>query len=217
MSTGRRDEGNAAPSDVAADRSGDAPRGCVAGGVAKALLPYDGDHLVERAVRAARLGGCDEVVVVLGFDAERVQLQADLDGSVVAVNPDWESGMGSSLRIGLAAVPARCQAAVVLLVDQPFVSAEAVRAVIDEHRQGADIVTAAYHGRRGHPVLFAARHWPEIAASAVGDQGARSFLAAHGAETAAVACDGLGSLDDVDTPADLADLAEPGDTGLRKR
>ena len=176
------------------------------GGVAKALLPHDGGLLVERAVRAVRQGGCAEVVVVLGFDAETVRRQADLDGSVVAVNPDWESGLGSSLRAGLAAVPTGCEAAVVLLVDQPFIGSGAVRAVLDAHQQGADIVTGAYAGDRGHPVLFAARHWPEIAESAVGDQGARSFLKAHAAETVTVSCDGLGALDDIDTPADLSKL-----------
>jgi CTP:molybdopterin cytidylyltransferase MocA len=140
------------------------------------------------------------VVVVLGAAAAEVRQQADLSGCAVAVNPDWETGMGSSLRAGLAAVPPSCKAAVILLVDQPFVTPEAVRAVIDS---GAEVAAATYQGRRGHPVLIAARHWPEVAASALGDRGARDFLARHG--VLSVPCDG--SPADIDVPEDLKILS----------
>jgi CTP:molybdopterin cytidylyltransferase MocA len=167
------------------------------GGQAKALLAHDGELLVERAVRIAREGGCHRVVVVLGAEAAEVQRQADLTGCLVAVNPEWETGMGSSLRAGLAAAaPHSCRAAVILLVDQPFVTPNAVRAVIDS---GADVAAATYQGRRGHPVLIAAQHWPEVSARAVGDRGARDFLAQHG--VVPVPC--AGSLADIDFPEDL--------------
>lgn len=173
------------------------------GGVAKALLEFEGEHLVERAVRTAREGGCAEAVVVLGAQAEDVLRAADLRDCRVEVNPDWESGMGSSLRAGLAAVPDDCSAVAILLVDQPFVTADAVRAVRDAHTAGADIAVAGYAGRRAHPVLIAARHWPAVAESALGDRGARDFLAAH--EAVVVPCDG--SPADIDLPADLRLLA----------
>jgi CTP:molybdopterin cytidylyltransferase MocA len=178
------------------------------GGLAKALLPHEGEFLVDRAVRVARLAGCDPVVVVLGYAAETVLDQTALDGCVVAVNQDWETGLGSSLRTGLAAVPpeSECSAAAVLLVDQPFIGADALHAVLDAHQQGADIAAATYQGRRGHPVLFATRYWAEISASAVGDQGARAFLTAHESHIVTVPCDAFGSLDDIDTPADVAKL-----------
>ena len=166
------------------------------GGRPKALLTHGGEPLVERAVRTARAGGCESVVVVLGAEADEVRRRADLAGCVVAVNQDWTTGMGSSLRAGLAAVPQSCAAAVILLVDQPFVTAEAVRAVI---AADADVAAASYEGRRGHPVLIAARHWPEASAAAVGDRGARDFLARH--EVVSVPCHG--SLADIDVPEDL--------------
>ncbi|WP_212009696.1 nucleotidyltransferase family protein [Catenulispora pinistramenti] len=166
------------------------------GGRPKALLSHGGELLVERAVRTARAGGCGEVVVVLGAEAAEVRRRADLTGCVVAVNQDWETGMGSSLRAGLAALPASCDAAVILLVDQPFVTSEAVRAVV---AAGAEVAAATYAGRRGHPVLIAARHWPEASAAAVGDRGARDFLARH--QVVSVPCDG--SPADIDVPEDL--------------
>lgn len=166
------------------------------GGRPKALLTHGGESLVSRAVRTARAGGCASVVVVLGAEAASVRQRADLADCVVAVNQDWTTGMGSSLRAGLAAVPRSSGAAVILLVDQPFVTAEAVRAVI---ASGADVAAATYDGRRGHPVLIAARHWPQASAAAVGDRGARDFLARH--EVVAVPCGG--SLADMDMPEDL--------------
>jgi CTP:molybdopterin cytidylyltransferase MocA len=166
------------------------------GGQPKALLVHDRELLVERAVRTARAGGCGPAVVVLGAAAAEVQQQADLSDCVIAVNQEWETGMGSSLRAGLAEVPPWCKAAVILLVDQPFVTSEAVRAVIDS---GAEVAAATYQGRRGHPVLIAARHWPEVTASAVGDRGARDFLARHG--VVSVPCDGYDT--DIDVPEDL--------------
>ena len=174
------------------------------GGRPKALLSHGGELLIERAVRTARAGGCDSVVVVVGAEAEEVRRRADLAGCTVTVNEDWSTGMGSSLRAGLAALDPTCDAAVILLVDQPFVTPEAVRAVVTS---GAEVATATYDGRRGHPVLIAARHWPEAAASAVGDRGARDFLARH--EVVSVPCDG--SLADIDVPEDLAllDQASP--------
>ncbi len=143
------------------------------GGRPKALLDHGGRPLVERAVRAARAGGCAPAVhVVLGAAAERVRARADLAGCVVTDNPNWATGMGSSLRAGLASVRDATRGAVgpdgptgsgasavlVLLVDQPGVGAEAVARVVRAHRAGAGLVAAAYGGRRGHPVLFAREH-----------------------------------------------------------
>ncbi|WP_228563957.1 nucleotidyltransferase family protein [Catenulispora rubra] len=175
------------------------------GGRPKALLSHGGELLVERAIRTARAGGCDAVVVVLGAEATDVQRRTNLAGCTVVVNQDWATGMGSSLRAGLAALAAATpdpyRAAVILLVDQPFVTPEALRAVI---ASGADLAAATYEGRRGHPVLIAARHWPEASAAAVGDRGARDFLARH--EVVPVPCDG--SPTDIDLPEDLALLDE---------
>ncbi|QKW53005.1 NTP transferase domain-containing protein [Streptomyces buecherae] len=189
------------------------------GGRPKALLDHGGRPLVERAVRAARAGGCAPAVhVVLGAAAERVRERADLAGCVVADNPDWATGMGSSLRAGLASVrdaprggpgpggsPSGpgASAVLVLLVDQPGVGAEAVARVVRAHRAGAGLVAAAYEGRRGHPVLFARQHWARVAALAHGDRGARDFLRAHAAELTLVECADVASCADIDTPADL--------------
>jgi CTP:molybdopterin cytidylyltransferase MocA len=172
----------------------------------KALVEFDGGLLVERAVAAAVEGGCSPVFAVLGARAAEVRARARLGNALTVVNAGWAEGIGSSLRVGLDAARAAApgaDAALVLLVDQPFVGADAVRAVLCAWRDGARLAAASYAGRRGHPVLFGREHWTAVAADAGGDSGARGFLAARRCEVVLVPCDELARPDDLDTPGDL--------------
>jgi CTP:molybdopterin cytidylyltransferase MocA len=147
-------------------------------GMPKALVPYRGRLLVQRAAGTLEEAGCASVTVVLGAAADEVRAAApDLPATVV--NPDWATGMGSSLRAGLAALAGTgAVAAVVLLVDMPGVSAEAVRRILAHAGPGA-LVMGGYGERRGHPVLLGRDHWAGVSASATGDRGARDYLRAN--------------------------------------
>ncbi|MGH3096247.1 MAG: nucleotidyltransferase family protein [Streptosporangiales bacterium] len=166
----------------------------------KATARLDGIRLVDRAVATVR-EGCAPVLVVQGAAA-----LAPVAGAQVVDAPDWREGMGASLRAGLAALPAEAEAAVVMLVDTPWLTPAAVRAVIDRWHvlagepgpRGA--VLASYDGRLRHPVLLAARVWPAVADLARGDEGARPWLRAHPDEVAEVDCTGLADPRDVDVP-----------------
>jgi CTP:molybdopterin cytidylyltransferase MocA len=182
----------------------------------KALVEMGGEPLARRGVDLLREGGAAPVVIVTGAVA------VDLPGVLAVHNPDWPTGMGSSLAAGFAAVPDSCDAAVIALVDQPLVGAEAVRRLITARRAGASVAVAAYGGQPRNPVLLAREHWAEVAALAVGDVGARPFLVAHPHLVTLVECGDTGRPDDVDTPADLdrisaldrmAPLADPGHGG----
>jgi CTP:molybdopterin cytidylyltransferase MocA len=175
----------------------------------KALLPYRGRPLVEHAVSVLRDGGCARVVVVLGAGADEVAARARLAGCELVRNPDWESGMGSSLRVGLAALPRTAPAALVSLVDTPGVTPEAVARLLAAQRRGAGLAAAAYGGKRGHPVLIGARYWPEAARGAIGDAGARALLAARATELTLVECGDVALPDDIDTPAAWSRWREP--------
>ncbi|WP_265867795.1 NTP transferase domain-containing protein [Streptomyces sp. SKN60] len=180
------------------------------GGRPKALLPHRGRPLVEHAVRMLREGGCEVVHVVLGAAAERVRAEAELPGCVLVDNPEWAEGMGSSLRVGLdslrAAAPVPVDAALVSLVDQPGIGAAAVARVRGAYGGRDALAAASYHGKRGHPVLFGADRWAGIAAGAVGDRGARDYLAAHRDAITLVDCSDVAEPYDIDTEADLARL-----------
>ncbi|MDQ0384546.1 nucleotidyltransferase family protein [Streptomyces mutabilis] len=177
------------------------------GGRPKALLEHRGHPLVEHAIAALRAAGCARVHVVLGARADAVRERAALDGCVVVENPDWERGMGSSLRAGLASLTGTgARAALVSLVDQPGIGAEAMARVRAGYRGGASLASAAYAGVRGHPVLLGADHWPGVTATATGDRGARAYLREHEAEIALVECGDVARPYDIDTEADLRHL-----------
>lgn len=177
------------------------------GGRPKALLEHRGQPLVEHAVAVLRAAGCARVHVVLGASAEAVRARAALDGCVLVDNPEWERGMGSSLRAGLGSLTGTgAGAALVSLVDQPGIGAEAVARVRSGYRDETSLVSAAYAGARGHPVLLGAAHWTGVAATATGDRGARAYLREHEARIALVECGDVARPYDIDTEADLVHL-----------
>ncbi|GAA3377374.1 nucleotidyltransferase family protein [Streptomyces sannanensis] len=177
------------------------------GGRPKALLEHRGRPLIEHAIRVLREGGCEPVHVVLGAAAEQVRAVADLSGCVVSDNPDWEEGMGSSLRVGLASLAGTgAPAVLVSLVDQPGIGAAAVARVLSAYASPSSLVAASYDGKRGHPVLFGAEHWPGIRASATGDRGARAYLEEHKGAITLVECSDIAEAYDIDTEEDLTRL-----------
>lgn len=170
----------------------------------KALVELDGQTLAERGVATLAAGGAAPVLVVTG--AAPVELSPGYRVRIVH-NPEWRTGMGSSLRAALRAVPADVGAAVVALADQPLVGAEAVTRLIAAYQAGASVAVAAYDGQPRNPVLLAREHWPEVIATATGDQGARAFLRARPDLVTLVECGDTGRPDDIDTPADLDRIA----------
>jgi CTP:molybdopterin cytidylyltransferase MocA len=167
----------------------------------KALVEVGGESLARRGVALLRDGGAAPIVVVTGAVA------VDLPGVLAVHNPDWRSGMGSSLAAGLATVPDTCAAAVIALVDQPLIGPGAVRRLIAAYVAGASVAVAAYQGAPRNPVLLARQHWPAVVALAVGDAGARPFLRAHPDLVTLVECGDTGRPDDLDTRSDLDRLA----------
>jgi len=163
--------------------------------------------LVTHAVAAATMSGLRPVVVVVGCQAADVAAASGTLAEIVE-NPDWESGMATSLRAGLATVlgDPTVTAVAVALADQPRIGADAYRRLAGAHREGAELAVATYDGKRGHPVLIGRSHFDE-AMRLTGDEGARSLLGAH--DVVEVPCDGTGDARDVDTPANLAALEGP--------
>ena len=180
----------------------------------KALVELDGQTLAERGVTLLRAGGTDPVLIVTG--AAQVDLGPEHQARTV-YNGEWRTGMGSSLRAALRAlteleVGPEVGAAVVALADQPLVGAAAVGRLIAAYQAGAGVAVAAYGGRPRNPVLLAREHWPEVIATATGDQGARAFLRARPDLVTLVECGDTGRPDDIDTPADLEhiEVSRPG-------
>ncbi|MGW9549745.1 nucleotidyltransferase family protein [Citricoccus zhacaiensis] len=214
----------------------------------KALLCVDGTPQVVRMARALLRGGCDAVVVVLGASDEEVR--KILDGALTGtpegqrvhtvVNADWESGMGSSFRLGIEAadrLPAPSDLSsgwvVVALVDQPDVGEAVVRRLLatatastastpsaTSRAIGPRVTAAGYpdaQGRlvRSHPLVFP-RPWArEAAALAAGDAAGRVWLSSHPELVDVVDVGHLATGRDVDTPQDLDGLGPGTEADVR--
>jgi CTP:molybdopterin cytidylyltransferase MocA len=180
----------------------------------KALVEVNGRTLAERGADLLRSGGADPILVVTGA------APIELGGTRTVYNPEWRTGMGSSLRAALQVLTGagasadataggglNVGAVVVALADQPLVGPESVARLIAAYRAGAGVAVAAYDGQPRNPVLLAREHWPEVIATVTGDTGARAFLRARADLVTLVECGDTGRPDDIDTPADLARVA----------
>jgi molybdenum cofactor cytidylyltransferase len=178
-------------------------------GQSKQRIRLEGESLLHRTARLAVESGCSPVFVVLGFEAR--QMQAELRGLPVEVltNLQWEEGMGSSLRCGMTAVcrtEPQPDSVLVLVCDQPRLTAEHLRELLAAHKKGGSLSTTAsvYAQRAGVPAIFPAKFFPELLASA-GDQGARNLIRAHTVDMQGIPWPD-GELD-LDRPEDLNRVA----------
>jgi CTP:molybdopterin cytidylyltransferase MocA len=164
----------------------------------KAVVEVDGERLVDRAARVLAEAAVSPVVVVSGATPLVVA------GAEVVHNEAWDEGIGSSLRTGLRWLSDRtsADAVVVVLVDQPGIGPHAVRRLLGSGSDPATLAVATYAGRRSHPVLLGRDHWPGIVAAAVGDVGARGYLAGR-SDVREVACEDVADDTDLDTPEDV--------------
>jgi CTP:molybdopterin cytidylyltransferase MocA len=166
-------------------------------GTPKAVIEVDGERLVDRAVRTLRDGGCRDVYVVLGA------APTEVPGATVVLNGDWRTGMASSLRSGLSALPEDADAVVVALVDQPGIGPTVVARLVERMRSGSPLVVATYGGKQRNPVGIARPLWQDVAAQASGDVGARAFIAGHADLVTEVECGDVADPADIDTADDL--------------
>jgi molybdenum cofactor cytidylyltransferase len=143
----------------------------------KQLLELGGEAMVRRTARLCLEAGFDPVLAVLGSSA--ADIAAVLDGLCVTcvVNPEWPSGMASSIRAGLAAVPDQSSAALLLPCDQPALEVDVLHRFRRRHQDSPAATLASAYGRGGGiPALFPRARFPELDALR-GDKGAKGFLA----------------------------------------
>jgi molybdenum cofactor cytidylyltransferase len=172
----------------------------------KALLPSgpSGETFFDRVTRSLLEGGADEVLVVVGADADVIRLQTATRAHVRIVdNPDFERGQLTSMLAGLASIDeATMSGVLVTLIDVPLVSPDTVRALIAAHRERASsIVRPVSKGRHGHPVIFHKRLFDELR-NADPSRGAKPVVNAHAAEIHEVLVEDEGAFIDIDTPED---------------
>jgi molybdenum cofactor cytidylyltransferase len=168
-------------------------------GSTKQLVEIEGKPLVQHAIDAAAAAELDEIVVVLGQDAERVREALKLPANARSiVNPRFAEGQSTSLAAGLRALDPASEAAIVLLGDQPRVGADEIRALADRFAETrAPIVRLRYRNAPG-PALLSNEIWPE-AIELSGDTGARALFDFHEVDEVEIDRD---APHDIDRPAD---------------
>ena len=172
----------------------------------KLLLELDGEPLVRRAARRAAESGLSPVIVVLGHEAARVRAELANVPCRTTVNPDFETGITTSVRAGLDAVPEDAAAAVVMLADMPDVTPAMIDGLIERYRAGtAPLVISDYDGVNAPPMLYDRSLFPELAAMTDGRCG-KQVVKRHRAQ-AEVVRQPLAALADVDRPEDYERLA----------
>ena len=170
-------------------------------GQAKLLMLLDGRAIVRHAVEAVLTGGVDSVWVVSGPAVEAIEAAlAGLDVQIV-VNPAPEEGQAGSVRVGIAALPATADSALIALGDQPMLPPSIIPALLAARRAtDKPIVAPRYRDGQGNPVLFKREVFPELL-RLEGDQGARPIIQKDPARVEWVDLD-LAMPTDVDTPGD---------------
>jgi len=169
----------------------------------KLLHAVDGKPMVRRVTETALAAGLAPVVVVTGFEADKVEAAlAGLDVAFVH-NDGFADGMGGSIGRGIAALPPGAAAAAILLGDMPEVTPATVAALAAafDAAAGNTICVPVADGRRGNPVLFGRAHFAALAAIR-GDRGGRAIVVANPANVVEVAVRDAGVLADYDTVPD---------------
>jgi molybdenum cofactor cytidylyltransferase len=167
----------------------------------KQLLPYGDGTLLGHVVGVARASGPDQLVVAIGGAADEVRATVDLSGAEVVVNDAYGEGCSSSIAAALGVLDPRCDVLVLMLGDQPGVTARTVRALL-AGRGDAELAVCRYDDGRGHPIAFARSMFGALA-SLHGDKGVWRLLDQGGDDVVEVPIEGTIPLD-VDTPEDYA-------------
>jgi molybdenum cofactor cytidylyltransferase len=170
----------------------------------KLLLELGGESLVRCAVRAAADAGCDPVVVVLGHEEPRVRSELQGLSCSPVVNPGHARGAGTSLRAGIRQLAEDVDAAVIVLADMPFVTAEMIAVLAGRFRETpVSLVVSHYGGVQAPPTLYGRSLFAELLAIP-DERGAKQVVGRHESEASVVAWP-ESALRDIDVPADYED------------
>ncbi|HWO33436.1 MAG TPA: NTP transferase domain-containing protein [Candidatus Acidoferrum sp.] len=177
-------------------------------GEAKQLLRLGATTLLDQVTENVLGSRVDEIVLVLGHEAETIKQTIATKKLKIVVNESYRQGMGTSLRAGLSALASEVDAALIVLADQPFVRSATFDQIIDHYQQSkAQIVIPIYKGFRGNPVLLDHSVFAEVMAL-TGDIGCRAIFGNHLEGIAKVPVEDVGILLDLDSKDDVARLQD---------
>jgi molybdenum cofactor cytidylyltransferase len=177
------------------------------GAANKLLAAVAGRPMVAHVVEAALASGARPVLIVTGHQASEVRAALARLDVLFVENPDYATGLSSSLKAGIKAAPESAEGALVLLGDMPRISADHIDRLIAAFsaENSRCIVVPTHRGRRGNPVLWSSAFFAEML-QLEGDAGAKRLMAAHADDVREVDLGSDAIFADVDTPEALAGL-----------
>lgn len=179
-------------------------------GAFKPLLKWGKRTVIGECVHQMRNSQLAEIFVVLGH--REMEIRQSLAGAGVqyAINEDYQRGMLSSIKTGLALLSPNEDAALIALVDQPMVTKEIINSLIDAFSVGEKgIVLPTYRGKHGHPVVVAAKYFDDIMQlDENSSEGMRGFIVEHRNDTLEVPVDTPAVIEDIDLPEDYERLSK---------
>ncbi len=172
----------------------------------KPLLPFGESTVIESCLESLRSAGIEDIIVVVGHRADYVRKQLKHYDLAFAFNPDPDSEMSTSIACGVELTNPKAEAVLIALVDQPAVSAEIIRQLIDEWRSiRARIIQPEHNGRGGHPVLIDLAYRNELL-TLDSERGLRALFDAHREEVRRVPVQSAYVARDMDTWEDYLSL-----------
>jgi molybdenum cofactor cytidylyltransferase len=176
-------------------------------GSPKQLLKFEGKSLIRRAAETLVDSACDPVVVVLGAELDQSEAEIGDLFLTIYVNEEWQTGMSSSIRSGLAEllrIEPDLAAVVITLCDQPHITSDNIDQIIAEfHASRGPIISAEYGGTSGVPALFTSEIFPELY-QLEGDTGARQVIRKQPNRVRTIRIENAAI--DVDTASDVSRL-----------
>lgn len=166
----------------------------------KQLLPLGERSMVEVSLKNLQSSRVDEIIIVLGFAADRIlPLVKGKEKVRPVINPCFREGMSTSIHHGLKAIHPQAKGIIIALADQPFITSEIVNLLIERFSEGGKgIVVPVYQGRRGHPVIMDRERYERELLGLRGDVGGKEIVERHPEDVLAIEVSSSGIVVDID-------------------
>lgn len=175
-------------------------------GQVKQLLPFRGSTVLGQIIGTVLQSKADEIIVVLGYQAQRITPKIARHPVKIVVNPDFEQGMSSSIKCGLGHISEKSDAIMIVLGDQPLIEKEIINLLVGKN-YGSErgIVVPVYKGVKGHPVIFKMKYKDDLL-GLTGDMGGKEIVEGHPGDVIEVEVDSESIIIGIDTKSDYQSL-----------
>ena len=175
-------------------------------GQVKQLLAFRGSTVLRQIIETVLKSRADEIIVVLGYQAEKIIPKIAREPVNIVVNPDFEQGMSASIKCGLGHISEESDAVMIVLGDQPLIENEIINLLVEKNSETErGIVVPVYKGVKGHPVIFKMKYKDDLL-RLTGDRGGKQIIEWHPGDVLEVEVNSESVIIGIDTKSDYRSL-----------